>query len=76
MWRATSPRCHFHIIVSRSFGSITVKYGSRKSVMNCSFEVNSSPRHCSCFHHSVENPITAQTCACRFIPSTTSAFDL
>ena len=25
VWRATSPRCHFHAIVSRSLGSMTVK---------------------------------------------------
>ena len=44
--------------------------------MNCSLDVNSSARHTSCFQNSVEKPITAQTWACRFIPSTTSALDL
>ena len=37
--RATSPRCHFHAIASRSLGSITVKYGSRKPCRNAVLRV-------------------------------------
>ena len=44
--------------------------------MNSSLDSNSSARQTSCFQNSVENPITAQMCACRLSPSRTSAFDL
>ena len=59
VWRATSPRCHFHAMVSRSFGSIAVKYGSRNPVRNSSFDSKPRPLPASCFQNSVEKPMTA-----------------
>ena len=43
--------------------------------MNSSLVWNSSTRHISCFQNSVEKPTTAQICAWRFRPASTSAFD-
>src|SRR6202040_1149097 len=40
VWRLTSPRCHFHAMHSKSFGSITLKYAYMKLMMKSSRDEN------------------------------------
>src|SRR5438477_8957224 len=75
VWRLTSPRCHFHAMHSRSFGSITQKYAYMKLIMKSSIEEKPNALCRFSWKNSVLQPITAHILECRNRPSRTSAED-
>src|SRR6478752_9545330 len=71
--RLTSPRCHFHAIASRSFGSIGAKHPVMKVSTKVCIESKPSALCRPSRKKSVLHPITVHSLAWRLSPAATSA---